>query len=173
MANSRKYQRFEELPVWQAAIELGVDIFNLSASGCFRGQTGLRDQIERATVSISSNIAEGFERGTHGELLTFLYIARGSAAEVRSLLTLMDRIHSFEQRRAELGDLRSRATDISRQLGAWLESLKNVDHKGPRYQTEATRRISREIQRRDSFMEKLQHIVDEAKKDETPDRIEK
>ncbi len=66
MANSRKYQRFEELPVWQAAIELGVDIFNLSGSGCFRGQSGLRDQIERATVSISSNIAEGFERGRTG-----------------------------------------------------------------------------------------------------------
>ncbi len=106
-------------------------------------------------------------------MLTFLYIARGSAAEVRSLLVLMDRIHSFEERRAELGDLRSRVTDISRQLGGWLESLKNVDHKGPRYQTEATRKKSRDTQRRDSFMEKLRNIVDEAKKNKTRDRIEK
>jgi four helix bundle protein len=166
MANNRKYQRFEALPVWQAAIEPGVRIFTLSATGCFQGQSGLRDQIERAAVSISSNIAEGFERGTHEELLTFLYIARGSAGEARSLLVLMERIPGFEERRSELADLRSLVLDISRQLGAWIESLKNIDHKGPRYQTDAKRHAAREVRRRDAFMEKLQRLVEEGKMNE-------
>src|SRR5947209_131197 len=77
-----KYQRFEELPAWQGAIELGVRIFALTATGCLRGYGGLQDQIERAATSVSNNIAEGFERGTHEELLTFLYYAKGSIGEV-------------------------------------------------------------------------------------------
>ncbi|MEJ2007423.1 MAG: four helix bundle protein [Acidobacteriota bacterium] len=77
-----KYERFEQLPVWQAAIELARQIHALSAKRGFRGRHSLRDQIERAVVSVSNNIAEGFERGTTQELLTFLYIARGSAGEV-------------------------------------------------------------------------------------------
>jgi four helix bundle protein len=171
MAN-RKYQRFEELPAWQAAIELGVRIFTLSATGCFQGQSGLRDQIERAAVSISSNIAEGFERGTHEELLTFLYIARGSAGEVRSLLVFMERIPGFEERCSELADLRSLVMDISRQLGAWIESLKNIDHKGPRYQTDATRHAARQVQRRDIYLEKLRRIVEDGRKGEQQVRKE-
>src|SRR5205807_3696452 len=72
-----KYNRFEDLPVWNAALELAVRTYALSAKAQFRNQHSLRDQIERAAVSVSNNIAEGFERGTTQELLTFLYIARG------------------------------------------------------------------------------------------------
>lgn len=71
-----KYRRFEELPAWNAAIELAVGVFGLSATGCFQGYAGLRNQIERAAVSVSNNIAEGFERGTREELLSFLLSAR-------------------------------------------------------------------------------------------------
>ena len=73
-----KYKRFEELPVWKSAIELAVRIYALTATQEFRSQRSLRDQLERAVVSISNNIAEGFERGTKQELLTFIYISRGS-----------------------------------------------------------------------------------------------
>lgn len=59
-----KYRRFEELPVWRDAIEVAVKIYGLTAQSQFTGQYSLRDQIERAAVSISNNIAEGFERGT-------------------------------------------------------------------------------------------------------------
>jgi len=83
-----KYTRFEDLPVWKSAIDLAVQIYFLTAQEEFRAQRGLRDQLERAVVSISNNIAEGFERGTTQELLTFLYIARGSSGEVRSMLSL-------------------------------------------------------------------------------------
>ena len=81
-----KYERFEDLPVWKAAIGLAKRVYTMTANSTFKGHFSLRDQIERAAVSVSSNIAEGFERGTTQELLTFLYIARGSAGEVRSLL---------------------------------------------------------------------------------------
>jgi four helix bundle protein len=67
-----KYNRFEELPVWKAAIELAVGVFALTGKNCFRGHTGTRNQLENAAVSVSNNIAEGFERGTTQELLTFI-----------------------------------------------------------------------------------------------------
>ena len=90
-----KYSRFEELPVWRAAIEFAVQIYGMTARPEFKGHGSLRDQIERAAVSISNNVAEGFERGTTPELLTFLYIARGSAGEARSMLCLLERLPAF------------------------------------------------------------------------------
>ena len=63
------------MPVWKDAIELAVRVFALTARPNFKGYGGLRDQIERAVVSISNNIAEGFERGTTPEMLTF-FISR-------------------------------------------------------------------------------------------------
>lgn len=111
-----KYARFEELPVWGAAIELAVKIYALTAGSSFKGQGSLRDQIERATVSISNNIAEGFERGTTQELLTFLYIARGSAGEVRSMLCLLERLPAFADFKSEISNLKSQAESIARQL---------------------------------------------------------
>ena len=75
--------------MWNAAIELAIRIFALAETGCLDRYSGLRNQIERAVVSISNNIAEGFERGTTAELISFLYIARGSAGEVRSWIDSM------------------------------------------------------------------------------------
>ncbi len=85
------YERFEDLPVWQEAIELaeGCDDFLLAAKDNISWSK--RDQLERASLSVSNNIAEGFERGTTSELLYFLYIARGSAGEVRSMLCYFER----------------------------------------------------------------------------------
>ena len=59
-----KYSRFEELPVWKAGIELAVAIYTFTASAAFKGRYSLKDQMERAAVSVSNNVAEGFERGT-------------------------------------------------------------------------------------------------------------
>src|SRR5215218_9181370 len=122
-----RYRKFEDLPAWQAAVELGVRVFAMTATGSLQGYSGLRDQLERAVVSVSNNIAEGFERGTRDELLTFLYHAKGSAGEVRSMLHLLMRLPDFSVPAAELDGLRTRAEDVSRQLGAWIESAKNRD----------------------------------------------
>ena len=82
------YERFEDLPVWQKAADLYETIEDLLDNESFRASRGFRDQLDRAALSVSNNIAEGFERGTTNELLAFIYIARGSAGEVRLMLTL-------------------------------------------------------------------------------------
>ena len=97
-----KYEQFEELPVWRASMDLAVQTYATTAKPLFRGHPGLRNRIERAAVSVSNNIAEGFERGTTQELLTFLYIARGSAGEVRSMLCLLERIPGFVDLKSEI-----------------------------------------------------------------------
>ena len=134
-----KYERFEDLPVWKAAIELAVQIFALTENETFRGKGDLRNQLERAAISVSNNIAEGFERGTTQELLTFLYIARGSAGEVRSMLHLLDRLPAFSNLKSQISNLRLLAENISRQLRGWAESLQNSEIKGQRHLNDKTR----------------------------------
>ena len=98
-----KYNRFEDLPVWQAAIELAVRVFALTSQAAFRGHYDLKDQLERSGVSVSNNIAEGFERGTTNETVTFIYISRGSSGEIRSMTHLLDRLHKFLDLKSEIG----------------------------------------------------------------------
>jgi four helix bundle protein len=83
------YERFEDLPVWQTAADLYDAAVALLEHRGLRASAAFRDQLERAALSVSNNIAEGFERGTTNELLAFIYIARGSAGEVRSMLRLL------------------------------------------------------------------------------------
>jgi len=83
-----KVERFEDLQVWQMAHDLSVTIYSLTRNGAFPKDWGLRDQIQRASVSVMSNIAEGFERYSRQEFKQFLSIARGSCAEVRSQIQL-------------------------------------------------------------------------------------
>jgi four helix bundle protein len=153
-----KYSRFEELPVWQDAIELAVRIFALTARPCFRLHSGTRNQLENAVVSISNNIAEGFERGTTQETLTFLYIARGSSGEVRSMLCLLERAPGFQDLRSEIPDLKSRALSISKQIRSWADSMQNSDIRGQRYLTDKSRRISREAREREEFLKELDEV---------------
>lgn len=153
-----KYERFEQLPVWQAAIELARLVYALTGKPPFRGQRSLRDQIERAAVSISNNIAEGFERGTTQELLTFLYIARGSAGEVRSMLCLLEALEGFDNLKSEISDLKSRAEGVSRQLRGWADSLQNTKITGQRYLNGKTRRADEHRKDRDEFLNHLEEI---------------
>lgn len=150
-----KYSRFEELPVWRDAIDVAVKTYKLTANGQFKGQYSMRDQIERAAVSISNNIAEGFERGTTQELLTFLYIARGSAGEVRSMLCLFERLPLLVDLKSEISNLKSRAEGVSRQLRGWAESLQNSGIKGQRYLNDRSRRSSRNAKEQEEFMEEF------------------
>lgn len=83
---TQKVERFEDLIAWQKARQLTVDIYRVTALGEFSRDFGLRDQIRRASVSVMSNIAEGFDRGSRGEFHQFLIIAKASCAEVRSQL---------------------------------------------------------------------------------------
>jgi four helix bundle protein len=153
-----RYERFEDLPVWKAAIELAVRIYAITAREEFKGQASLRDQIERAAVSVSNNIAEGFERGTTQELLTFLYIARGSAGEVRSMLCLLERLPRFGNLKSEISNLKSSAEAIPRQLRGWADSLQNSEIKGQRYLNDKTRRASQATREREEILQELRRI---------------
>ena len=99
------YERFEDLPVWKAAMEIAVVVYRLTRDRFFSQPGDLRDQLRRAALSVSNNIAEGFERGSTAELLAFLYIARGSAGEVRSML-------HFAERMPEAAHLKSEITTV-------------------------------------------------------------
>jgi four helix bundle protein len=153
-----KYTRFEELPVWNASIDFALRIYKLTQDRSFLRQRSLRDQIERAAVSISNNIAEGFERGTTQELLTFIYIARGSAGEVRSMLCLIERLPSFSHLKFEISNLKSAAEEIPRQLRAWAEFLQNTPIKGQRHLNSKTRSIDRRKKQRDEMLEELRRV---------------
>ncbi|MBP1590290.1 MAG: four helix bundle protein [Kiritimatiellae bacterium] len=80
------FKTFEEINAWQNARGLVKDVYKVTRSGDFGKDYGLKDQIQRAAVSICSNIAEGFERRGNKEFINFLWIAKGSAAEVCSQL---------------------------------------------------------------------------------------
>ena len=145
-----KYNRFEDLPVWNAAIEFGRLVYELTNSQDFRGHGSLKDQLERAAVSVSNNIAEGFERGTTTELIYFLYIARGSAGECRSMLCLLERIRQFSNLKSQIELLKAKGENISRQLHGWVESLKNSEIKGTKFLNEKERQ---RIQKKKDFLE--------------------
>jgi four helix bundle protein len=81
-----RIDKFEDLIAWQKARELTKEIYQISQRGQFAKDFGLSGQIQKASVSIMSNVAEGFERGGRGEFHQFLSIAKASCAEVRSLL---------------------------------------------------------------------------------------
>ncbi len=153
-----KYQRFEELPVWQAAIRLGREIYSLTEDPTFKGRYSLRDQMERAAVSVSNNIAEGFERGTNQELLTFLYIARGSAGEVRSMLCLLEGMPAFRNLESGIRNLKRETEIISKQLGAWIRNLRDSGKKGQRYVTDKVRRTDTAARVRGDFLKELERI---------------
>lgn len=133
------YKRFEDVPVWQDAIKLaeGCEDFIIAAKD--RITWSKRDQIDRCSLSVSNNIAEGFERGTTNELLAFLYIARGSAGETRSMLCFFERRPVLQNFKSEISNLKSLAESCSRQIRGWADSLQNSDIKGQRHLNEHSR----------------------------------
>ncbi len=154
------YQRFEDLPVWQEAARLYELTDDFLEEAPSRMRASFRDQLERAVLSVSNNIAEGFERGTTSELLQFIYIARGSAGEVRSMLTLLLRRPWSAEFKAQITKLRSTAENCSRQLRGWADSLQNSEIKGQRHLNDRVRE-EEECERRSIDFQKqlLSHMA--------------
>lgn len=133
------YKRFEDVPVWQSAIRLAelAEDFLLAAGR--RITPGKQDQLDRCSLSVSNNVAEGFERGTTKEWIAFLYYARGSAGEVRSMMRFFERRLALSDLRALMAELTVLAESCSRQIRAWTESLQNSDIEGPRHLNDKSR----------------------------------
>jgi four helix bundle protein len=153
------YQRFEDLPVWQQAISLAEACEDFIALAKDRITWSKRDQLDRASLSVSNNIAEGFERGTTNELLAFLYIARGSAGEVRSMLCFFERRPALRDLKSQISDLKSSAESCSRQLRAWADSLQNSGIEGPRHLNSHTRANYQKRQARESGAAAFQALL--------------
>lgn len=118
-------ERFEDLLVWQKARMLTKEVYKAFRS-CH--DMGFRDQIQRASVSIISNIAEGFERGTRQEFLNYLFIAKGSAGEVRAqLYAALDVGYVDIQTFKYLNDL---VTQCSKLLSSFTEKVKSGSRRG-------------------------------------------
>jgi four helix bundle protein len=150
------YQRFEDLPVWQEAIRLVESIYNFTQQPAFNAPASFKSQLERAALSVSNNIAEGFERGTTQELLTFIYIARGSAGEVRSMLHLLRRHPQWlgSQNSTPITQATELSESCSRQLRAWAETLQNSDIKGQRHLNRKATALSSQAKRAEAFRKK-------------------
>lgn len=123
MEKRRRVRTFEDLLVWQMGIELVKRVYVVTASGLFSRDFGLRDQIRRASVSIPTNIAEGFERASRKEYLLFLNIAKGSAGEVRSLLLVAVEVGYLKRESYE--KLREDVTKISAYLFNHMKAIRS------------------------------------------------
>lgn len=163
-----KYKRFEDFPVWQTAVEVGRRVYSLTKDGFFSQPGDLRDQLRRAALSISNNIAEGFERGSTAELLGFLYIARGSAGEVRSMLIFTEGIPESGHFETQILEIKALAESCSRQIRGWTKDLQNSDIGGPRHLNEQSRGQYQARQRSEAFEKQLDEIMRKARTQDYP-----
>jgi four helix bundle protein len=125
------FKKFEEIEAWKKARKLTKRVYACSGSGAFAKDFSLRDQIRRASVSIMSNIAEGYDRSGTGEFVQFLPMAKGSAAEVRcQLYVALDQSYITDDTLRELSDL---ATETGNLIGGLIKYLRQSGIKGAKY----------------------------------------
>ena len=126
------FRKFEDIDAWQRARKLVEEIYALTDRGDFAKDFSLKDQIRRASVSIMSNIAEGFERDGRKEFIQFLSIAKGSVGEVKSqLYVALDRGYVTRNEFNVLSDL---AGEAARLIAGLMSYLKQSGIKGAKYQ---------------------------------------
>ena len=127
MQERKKVRSFEDLFVWQIGIDLVKRVYVLTKEGDFSRDFGLRDQLRRASVSVPTNIAEGFELSSRKEYLRHLNIAKGSAGEVRSLLRVAWEVGYIEG--CQYRELRDAAMKLSAYLFNHMKSIRNAPPK--------------------------------------------
>jgi len=126
-----RVERFEDVDAWRKARELTNLIYQITTTGEFARDFGLRDQIRRAAVSILSNIAEGFERDGDKEFLQFLSLAKGSCGEVRAqLYGACDQEYIND---AQFQKLIEKAIEVSRLIAGLMRYLNASDLRGIKY----------------------------------------
>ena len=155
------YKRFEDVPAWRDGIDLTARVFRVTEDKAFRYKGDIANQVQRAGLSIPNNIAEGFERGTTPELITFLYYAKGSSGEVRSICHVIERLPEFGHLKSAVMEIKSLAESVSRQLAAWTASLQDSDIAGPRRQTDQSRQAYQQRQRAELYADKLKRAQEE------------
>jgi four helix bundle protein len=128
-----KYERFEELPVWQEAARLYNVVLDLLEEPGVPLSPGFRNQLDRASLSVSNNVAEGFERSTTNELLSFIAIARGSSGEVRSMMAVVKDRPKLKRYLSALQRIRTLSESCARQLTGWAGAVDKLPFEGRRH----------------------------------------
>jgi four helix bundle protein len=126
-----KIQKFEDILAWQKARELTREVYAHSRTGAFAKDFGLRDQIQRASVSIMGNVAEGFDRGGDKEFTQFLSVSKGSCGEMKSHLYV-----ALDQRyinSTQFNQLYNSADEVGRLLAGFMAYLKQSDLRGRKF----------------------------------------
>ena len=131
LKNMGKIQKFEDIVAWQKARELTREVYAHSKTGAFAKDFGLKDQIQRASVSIMGNVAEGYDRGGDKEFIQFLSVSKGSCGEVKShLYVALDQQYINSP---QFNQLYNSADEVGRLLAGFMAYLKQSDLRGRKF----------------------------------------
>jgi four helix bundle protein len=128
--------KFEDLKIWQIALKITKEIYDITSKKEFSKDFSLRDQIRRAIISVSSNIVEGFEKNNNNEFIRFLKIAKGSIGEVRNQLYIALAVKYIDQE--EFEKLNNELIELANQVGkliSYLETNKKLVNSSTRNKT--------------------------------------
>lgn len=116
-----KIRRFEELGIWKLALKMTKEIYDLTAKKEFSKDFGLRDQVRKAIISVSSNIVEGFEKNNNNEFIRFLKISKGSVGEVRNQLYIASVVGYITNQ--EFQKINKELENLAAQVGGFIVYL--------------------------------------------------
>jgi four helix bundle protein len=122
-----KIEKFEDIIAWQKALELSTLVYKMTNKEKFSKDFGLKDQIRRASVSVVSNIAEGFERESNNQFIYFLIIAKGSAGELRSQIYIAKNQEYITNEEFEI--LNSKVIEVGKTIGGFVSYLRSQKSK--------------------------------------------
>jgi four helix bundle protein len=128
--------KFEDLKIWQIALKITKEIYDITSKKEFSKDFSLRDQIRRAIISVSSNIVEGFEKNNNNEFIRFLKIAKGSIGEVKNQLYIALAVNYINQE--EFEKLNNELIELTNQVGkfiSYLETNKKLVNSSTRNKT--------------------------------------
>ena len=119
-----RINKFEDLNIWKLSLKITKLIYDISANRYFIKDFGLKDQIRRAVVSISSNIVEGFEKNNNNEFIRYLKIAKGSIGEVRNQLFISKEVNYISI--IEFNNINKLLLDLANQTGSFISYLEKT-----------------------------------------------
>lgn len=120
-----KIERFEDLDIWKESVSIGVDVYHLTTRGKLEKDFSIRDQLRRAAISISNNIAEGFEYNNNKVFIKFLGYAKASAGELRSNLCVLQAANILQLEEVET--LQNKLLVASKNIGGFIKYLKSFE----------------------------------------------
>jgi len=122
---------FEDLEIWKISKDFTVELYKITHNKNFNKDFSLRDQLRRASISIISNIAEGFERNGNKEFIQFLSIAKGSAGEIRAQIVIAFELKYITDK--EFEKLHKDISQVSKQLSGFINYIKQSELKGTKH----------------------------------------